>query len=964
MNIVNRLTWKHMKMNRRRTAVTVVGVIISAAMMTAVFTMVTAWQQMCIDLTTQSSGVWHAAFEQLSPKQAQGIEQASSLKTTALQMERGYGLWNRQTLPLSYEPYVFITAYDEASLQAFPVELAQGRLPQSPGELVIPENMLKSNRMELLIGDSVTIRMGNRRTVSMEEGVHPEDITESGAEVPEVLGAGEYWRGESWEYFEPWNDETYTIVGIAKTIASARGGNTIGAGYDCITYFDSAAWKNAGARSEEGTGSGSQQGSGAQAERQGSAGVSPLPTAISQVNAYCQWERPGRAIFQEIQQIAEENGVSKSHANSDLLEYLGISANDGAQRMILQLAGIMALIVMIGSVALIYNAFAISVSERLRQLGMLSSVGATRRQLRNSVFFEGLCIGAMGIVPGIFAGYLGLSITFAVVNPIFSRLLNISAGLQVVVRPWVIATAVLLTLLTILLSAWKPAMQAGRISAIEAIRQNADVKLYQEELAAKQVRTGSLTRRMLGIEGEISLKNLKRNRRRYRATVFSLSISLALFLSVAYFSDTFSQRYAEAHMKLDYDVMAVVNPDATDSMMAGSAVESGPAANMQERRQMVQQIAASVRSIGTYADMTEMYTVTLIGAGGNAEDDWLDCLFVALGEETLRNYCQEQGLSEAQTDRLFDVQNPSAIVGDPMLYVDYSESFGRFVHQPVFEGEEQITLFGLQTIAEDGTVEYWTGKEIAAEQKEIVPVAGLSIAARAEKLPMGLNNSYSYPLGTVIVSVPVYEAVLSGRNEALAADADENLQQFCAELAERSNCEFRFLTEGDSDLALTEALYTISGIEYVRNLKESFRMNQQMLFLINVFCYGFVTLISLICAANIFNTISTSVALRRREFAMLRSVGLTPQQFARMIRREGALYIVKALVAGLPLSLLMMGGIYRAFSNSFSFGFQIPWAAVLAAVAVIVLLVFATMAFAVRSLKHENIIDGLRQENL
>ena len=96
-----------------------------------------------------------------------------------------------------------------------------------------------------------------------------------------------------------------------------------------------------------------------------------------------------------------------------LLRYYGVTANDQLRMTLFSLAGIIMSVIIIGSVALIYNAFAISVSERARHLGMLSSVGATKKQKRNSVFFEGAVIGAISIPIGILAGIAGIGITFA-----------------------------------------------------------------------------------------------------------------------------------------------------------------------------------------------------------------------------------------------------------------------------------------------------------------------------------------------------------------------------------------------------------------------------------------------------------------------------------------------------------------------------------------------------------------------
>src|SRR5699024_9809081 len=189
-------------------------------------------------------------------------------------------------------------------------------------------------------------------------------------------------------------------------------------------------------------------------------------------------------------------------------------------------------VIIVGSFSLIYNAFAISVSERSQHLGMLSSVGATKKQKRNSILFEGAVIGAVSIPFGLVSGIGGIAVTLTFINSILQRFDDFKTDLTVHVTPFVIMIAVAISILTIFISAYIPAVRASRISAIDAIRQAKDIKLTQ-----KKVKTSKLVRKLFGMEAEIALKNLKRHKRRYYATVLSLVISIILFLTVAFLSE-------------------------------------------------------------------------------------------------------------------------------------------------------------------------------------------------------------------------------------------------------------------------------------------------------------------------------------------------------------------------------------------------------------------------------------------
>ena len=134
--------------------------------------------------------------------------------------------------------------------------------------------------------------------------------------------------------------------------------------------------------------------------------------------------------------------------------------------------------------------------------------------------------------------------------------------------------------------------------------------------------------------------------------------------------------------------------------------------------------------------------------------------------------------------------------------------------------------------------------------------------------------------------------------------------------------------------------------------------------IVNIFAYGFIILISLIAATNVFNTISTSISLRRREFAMLRSVGMTEKGINKMMNYECILYGAKALLLGLPTSCLISFILYKIVSKGMMISFKLPWLAMGIATLSVFLVVFATMIYAMHKIKKENPIDALKNENI
>ena len=140
--------------------------------------------------------------------------------------------------------------------------------------------------------------------------------------------------------------------------------------------------------------------------------------------------------------------------------------------------------------------------------------------------------------------------------------------------------------------------------------------------------------------------------------------------------------------------------------------------------------------------------------------------------------------------------------------------------------------------------------------------------------------------------------------------------------------------------------------------------NQMLILIVNVFAYGFIVLISLIAVANVFNTVSTNIHLRRREFAMLKSVGMSNKEMSRMMNFECVLYGSRALLYGLPVSVLVTWFIYRVVSEGFTAGFYLPWGAIAIAVFSVFAVVFATMMYSMGKIQAENPMDALKNENL
>ncbi len=605
--------------------------------------------------------------------------------------------------------------------------------------------------------------------------------------------------------------------------------------------------------------------------------------------------------------------------NQNLLRYYGI-INDGMLATLWTLAAIVIALIMVGSVALIYNAFSISIMERSQHLGMLASVGATKQQKRSSVFFEGLVIGAIGIPIGILCGTLGMGITFTLVQPLVSSLTSTQTELNLVISPATFLIAVVFSAITIFISAYLPARRASKISPIDAIRQTQDIKLTK-----KAVKTSWLTRRIFGIEGELGLKNLKRNRRRYRTTIFSMVISIVLFLSVSSLS-LLAQKSAESVTDaVPFDVLVYVTSSATpeeknDFYVAVSRLDDVTDSVIE--RELVADGKIKENQI------PEKIRVFLAENGYTPDVEGFQTLFTvqSIDDAALARYAKENNVNIGQ---LKDPANPSGIL----------------INTVILEKDDRYQYSNLFNLKPGDAV------DLAFTSAEEAPQSpfSLQIAALAASTPLGNTEIFEPMRATLIVSEDVFASLASKMSQDYYVP-DPSLYLHSSDSAR--------LVETIQEYQKGTSIGNISIYDVAASQKET----RQIETFIFVFFYGFVALITAIGVANIFNTIFTSIALRKREFAMLRSVGMTPRDFVRMINYESIFYGIKALFYGLPISFALMYLLYWVTSDSFGVQFSVPWNSVLITVIGVFVIVSSAMLYGSSRVRHENIIDALKME--
>ncbi|NLA83715.1 MAG: ABC transporter permease [Clostridiales bacterium] len=886
MNIINMVTLRGLKKNKIRTIVTIIGIILSAAMITGVTALISSMQNYMVNIAVADEGNWYAAVHNVSYEDYLKLKNMDGVTSAVIRRDVGYSALDGSIN--EYKPYLYLAELSSEAFEVLPIHLTKGRLPEKEDEILISEHIRTSGGVDLKIGSTLNLQLGTRVTddgISLDQS-NPYIIDDNSEE-------------KTTEKLEIKCRRTFTIVGEMNRMPFSMESYTA-PGYTIFSLKDFNALPSAQKASDK--------------------DLSVYFTTKSH-----------RKIYDTVNEISKALGVdlSQFEYNNELLRYKGVSKNDSFNAVLYSLGAILTGLIMIGSISLIYNSFSISVSERTKQFGLLSSAGATAKQLKNSVFFDAVVLAVIGIPLGVLSGIFGIYVTLYYVGNLFEYLIStaVKVPLTLSVSPLSVLSAVLIAFITIMISAYIPARRSGKMSAVEAIRQTSDIKLKE-----KQVRTLGITRKLFGLEGDLALKNIKRNSRRYRSTVISLFLSIVLFISASALATYLTESVKNIYQDDDFDLYHFSsvnhNTDEKESFdYAMNVYEDILALDTVNQGSFITTLINYEIGLSR-EEINESYFKDMLLRGYKDDEDkqyFVQVNVKSIDHETFNNYIKTLGLNE---DLFSGPEQVTGILIDKQHYYDYKAQ--KYKNTYIFKDRNIKSL----------TLEYNHGEE--PMQTEV------KLAAVADTAPFGLRDYADIP-GTVMFIID--------------ENSRHNLMKGGQNLIITHNMYFAaddpFEAEADIKEVLTDAGLSASSLV---NRAQILRDNRNIITIISVFAYGFMVLISLITIANVFNTISTNVNLRRREFAMLKSVGMTDKSFNKMLNFECIFYGLKALLYGLPVSIFITYLIYRSIVQGFEMSFRLPAKGVLISIFSVFVVVFVSMMYSMRKIRNENILDALKSE--
>lgn len=859
MKIINKLTWRHLWVNRRRTVITLFGIIISVAMVTAVFTSVGSLMRSLSDITAAYDGAWHAQYMNLQDKDVQTLSKQKNVKTIGLFADIGQMDCNIKEDSGRNE--TSIIAGNQNLFAINKMKPAAGRLPNNTRELMVTKSYLQRNKLNWKVGDTVTVQTTSYPTGAQEaEATGGEPIVEN---------------------------RTFTVCGILEVQNQLTGmdsafcgmDDTVAGGYTAQVQF------------------------------------SPLDN-----NTPKDIKSAAKALYGE----AVNNDWSDSYIiHTDYLMYNGVQMSNEITRALYGFVAIILLIIILASVFMIYDSFAVSYQQRARYLGMLASVGATRTQKRGSVYFEGFILGCIGIPIGILCGIGGIAVTLRALSDSFMKTVMVATGdsirLHAVVDWKIIVFSVLISALTIFISAWIPAHRASKITPIEALRQTNTVKVKK----AKKLKTSRLRQKLFGFEDVLAVKNYKRNAKRSRTVVLALAVSVILFLTTTNFTSMLTTMVDSEYDGMQFDVYESVN--SSDGPLSVDLVEK---INKEVSR------VPGIESIRICADNQMMVDGLDKQLTAEAKKANMDRSLNVLGvdNDTFAALAKEAGIdpSVCQDDKI-----PTGILINRVQVATKEKQ--SLVLNPL-----QGSLAG-QTLT--GSMEGYD-----SEGNELYAKYTAKVAAQINKEASNLLGSFMRP--TLVVPMHSY------------------LVHFPPVLAKGNTVSYAryYITAQDHDRVYTEVSDLLSDTEGIsHNGYDATAQAETMRALrivVMTFGYGFITLITLISVMNIINTVSSGMEERRREFAMIKSVGMTPKSFKKSIYLENIRYGVMALVWGLPASLGLDFLMYKILGGSFDYGYTFRWYYYLAAALAVFAVIAIALLYAVDKIKKDNIIETLKRDDI
>ena len=853
MNILTRLSIRNLKLNKKRTISTIIGIILSVALICAVAGMGKSFQETLVQNSINKSGYWHVKIDNVPESEIKNIKNNRDIKSIFEVKECGYArLENSEN---EYKPYLRLFSMGENEFENLHFRIVEGRFPQNSNEVIISKAIETNGNVKYNIGDIIDISVGERKITDedeQEKNIYKlEKIVNSKEYKLKVVGVIE--RPDT--TFENYSEPGYTIIstGIEQ-------GNT-------NIYISLKNPKN----------------------------YEEALTKLFNVKDYKEVLLKG------------DNIKFEYTLNKELLRWEAFEFSDSTIDMLYAVITVVIIIIIITSVFCIRNSFAIATTEKIKMYSMLASVGATKKQIRKNVINEGLLLGIIGIPLGIVSGFFAVFVLIKIVNAILGEYLlaNID-GLVFKISVLPVILSILLGTLTIYLSALSSARKASKVSPIEGLRNSNSIKLNN-----KKLKVPKLISKVFKTGGELAYKNLKRSKKKYRTTVVSIAVSIFIFITMNAFITNMFDLTGDYYTDYNYNMklnLGTVTAEEIKQIVTQDNIKRYTILYKQNEGFLKIKDLSKVNQKEENL-IEEVYYDEETDEVVKTGEKYSGLMIMGLGKKDFEKYTKTIGVK-------YDEVKDKGILCDEISYVENEKSV--ISRQYTYNKGEMIK-----------------GKISGEDEKE--SDFEIKVGAISNTKPDGIEKSY-YSGGYLIVNIDEYK--------------DLNFKPYIITIQSNNADQ---LEKDIEKLNLKLNIY---------NIEASAKEERGMVLVVKIFLYGFITVITLIGVTNIFNTITSNMELRQKEFAMLKSIGMTKKEFNRMINLETIFYGTKSWIYGTIAGLLGTILMYKAFSIKIEKGIYIPINAIIISAIFVFIFVFIIMKYSINKINKQNTIETIRNENV
>ena len=570
-----------------------------------------------------------------------------------------------------------------------------------------------------------------------------------------------------------------------------------------------------------------------------------------------------RTVYQDMSLIAQQLGIpdsSVSYHESLLSTYFVHNPQDTSPPLLPAFFLAVLLIVSVSLILIIHNSFAVSMNARIHQFGIFSSIGATPGQIRTCLLQEAAALCAIPILLG---SFIGIALTFGIIQ-IVNALADDIAGRHEAVftyHPLVFAVTILVSVLTVLISAWMPAGKLSRLTPLEAIKNTGELQLKRKKKA--RILAG-----LFGVEGELAGNALKAQKKSLRTSTLSLTLSFLGFTFMLCFftlsristNHTYFQRYQNA-----WDVMATIKDTPIENFTHEEEIHG-----LNDTDSVIYQKAEAYASVPMAAISKEVAGLggldALAGTSVSVSGDTCTILapVVIMDDSSFAAYCGQIGVSPSGTgsvilNRIWDSVNSN------FRYKEYVP----------FLTEEQDTIL-LQN------------RDDAAAAVTI-PVLGYT------QEPPVLREEYDNYALVQFLSVSSWKQI-----EKVIGNAEQDTYIRVLATKDRSLTELHTI-----ETELTNMLRQEFTLEMENRIQEK-TDNDTMLNGYQLIIGALCALLAMIGIANVFSNTLSFIRQRKREFARYLSIGMTPESMRKMFRIEALVIAGRPVLITLPVTVLFV----------------------------------------------------------